>query len=95
MITILGHMIAGANTGGTVDLTLSALYTEMVLQLAVRYSEMFGLGWDMLSRVYYALPLAEYSLAWLPACLILYAVMITASRFHLSHQKTHDRELCV
>lgn len=215
MITILGHMIAGANTGGTIDLTLSALYTEMVLQLwgsfggilfnialvaaalttavgavssasgiweeilleknkkvftyrnfciascalscvvsfadldtivrvigpvldacypaaiviamyyclcrkpddpsrlmagkwavisafvisilqlAVRYSEMFGLGWDMLSRVYYALPLAGYSLAWLPVCLILYAVMITASRFHLSHQKTHDRELCV
>ncbi len=33
LITILGHMIAGANTGGTIDLTLSALYTEMVLQL--------------------------------------------------------------
>lgn len=33
LMTILGHMIAGANTGGTIDLTLSALYTEMVLQL--------------------------------------------------------------
>ena len=33
MVTILGHMIAGANTGGTIDLTLSALYTEMVLVL--------------------------------------------------------------
>ncbi|MBQ0018221.1 MAG: branched-chain amino acid transport system II carrier protein [Clostridiales bacterium] len=33
LLTILGHMIAGANTGGTIDLTLSALYTEMVLQL--------------------------------------------------------------
>ncbi|MCQ2567806.1 MAG: branched-chain amino acid transport system II carrier protein, partial [Mogibacterium sp.] len=33
LITILGHMIAGANTGGTIDLTLSALYTEMVLAL--------------------------------------------------------------
>ena len=33
MITILGHMIAGANTGGTIDLTLSALYTQMVLEL--------------------------------------------------------------
>lgn len=32
-VTILGHMIAGANTGGTIDLTLSALYTEMVLVL--------------------------------------------------------------
>ena len=32
-ISVLGHMIAGANTGGTIDLTLSALYTEMVLQL--------------------------------------------------------------
>lgn len=199
MITILGHMIAGANTGGTIDLTLSALYTEMVLQLwgsfggilfnialiaaalttavgavsstseiweeilhdknrkaftyrnfcigscalscvvsfadldtivriigpvldacypaaivvamyyclcgrpddpvklragkwamisafvisllqlAVRYSEMFDLGWDMLSRTYYALPLAEYSLAWLPVSLILYGA-ISASK---------------
>lgn len=33
LVTILGHMIAGANTGGTIDLTLSALYTEMVLVL--------------------------------------------------------------
>lgn len=200
MITILGHMIAGANTGGTIDLTLSALYTEMVLQLwgsfggilfnialvaaalttavgavsstsgiweeilleknrkvftyrkfciascalscvvsfadldtivrvigpvldacypaaiviamyyclcrkpydpvrlkagkwavisafvisilqlACRYNEMFDLGWDMLSRIYYALPLAGYSLAWLPICIILYAVMVTVSR---------------
>lgn len=32
-VTMLGHMIAGANTGGTIDLTLSALYTEMVLVL--------------------------------------------------------------
>ena len=191
MITILGHMIAGANTGDTIDLTLSALYTQMVLelwgsaggilfnialitaalttavgavsstseiweeilhekneklftyknfciascalscvvsfadldtivkvigpvldacyppaiviamyyclcrrpertsnlragkwavigsfvvsviQLAVRYSEMFSLGWDKLSSLYYALPLAEYSLAWLPVSLIL------------------------
>lgn len=190
--TILGHMIAGANTGGTIDLTLSALYTEMVLQLwgsfggilfnialvaaalttavgavsstsgiweeifrekdsraytyrnfciascvlscvisfadldtivrvigpvldacypaaiviamyyclcrdpydpgclragkwamiaafvisilqlAVRYSEMFGLGWDILGRVYYSLPLAAYSLAWLPVSLAVY-----------------------
>ena len=195
MITILGHMIAGANTGGTIDLTLSALYTEMVLQLwgsfggilfnvalvaaalttavgavsstseiweeilhkknsktftyrnfciascmlscivsfadldsivrvigpildacypaaiviamyyclcrkpdepanltagkwavisafvisilqlAVRYSEMFDLGWDILSTAYYALPLAEYSLAWLPVSVVLYTVM--------------------
>ena len=29
-VTMLGHMIAGANTGSTIDLTLSALYTEMV-----------------------------------------------------------------
>lgn len=29
----LGHMIAGANLGGTIDLTLSELYTEMVLVL--------------------------------------------------------------
>lgn len=32
-ITHLGHMIVGAGTGGTIDLTLSALYCEVVLQL--------------------------------------------------------------
>ena len=32
-ITHLGHMIVGAGTGGTIDLTLSALYSEVVLQL--------------------------------------------------------------
>ena len=32
-ITHLGHMIIGASTGGTIDLTLSALYCEVVLQL--------------------------------------------------------------
>ena len=193
MITILGHMIAGANTGGTIDLTLSALYTQMVLelwgsaggilfnialiaaalttavgavsstseiweeilheknerlfsyrnfciaacimscvvsfadldtivkvvgpvldacyppaivvamyycicrrsgapenlravkwafiasfaisvfQLAVRYGEMFGLGWTWLEEFYGFLPLAEYSLAWLPVSLLVYA----------------------
>lgn len=199
-VTILGHMIAGANTGGTIDLTLSALYTEMVLQLwgsfggilfnialvaaalttavgavsstseiweeilleknrklftyrnfcivscvlscivsfadldtivrvigpvldacyppaiviamyyclcrkpddparlragnwatisafaisilqlAVRYNEMFGLGWDVVSKAYYALPLAGYSLAWLPVSLILYAVLAVCGK---------------
>ena len=46
-----------------------------ILQLAVRYSEMFSLGWDVLSKAYYALPLAEYSLAWLPVSLILYVLL--------------------
>lgn len=32
-ITHLGHMVIGASTGGTIDLTLSALYCEVVLQL--------------------------------------------------------------
>lgn len=193
MVTILGHMIAGANTGGTIDLTLSALYTEMVLQLwgsaggilfnialvtaalttavgavsstseiweeilhdknpkvftyrnfciascvissivsfadldtivkvvgpvldacyppvivlalyycicpkshdpanlraakwamvgtfvisifqlIVRYEEMFDMGFDWLSGLYYSLPLASYSLAWVPFCIVLYA----------------------
>ena len=214
-VTILGHMIAGANTGGKIDLTLSALYTEMVLQLwgsfggvlfnialvaaalttavgavsstsgiweeilcsrnrkvfayrnfcmascvlscvvsfadldtivrvigpvldacypsaiviamyyclcrkpddtvklnagkwavisafaisilqlAVRYSEMFGLGWDMLSNVYYVLPLAEYSLAWLPVSLILYTIMSACGHFHLLNHKSCDKELCI
>jgi len=206
-VTILGHMIAGANTGGTIDLTLSALYTEMVLQLwgsfggilfnialvaaalttavgavsstsgiweeilqkkngkvftyrnfciascalsciisfadldtivrvigpvldacypaaiviamyyclcrkhddpvklragkwtvicafaisvlqlAVRYSEMFSLGWDVLSRAYYALPLAEYSLAWLPVCIVLYACLAVSGRLFRGRQQ--------
>ena len=205
MITILGHMIAGANTGGTIDLTLSALYTEMVLQLwgnfggilfnialvaaalttavgavsstseiweeilhrkneriftyknfciascalscvvsfvdldsivrvigpvldacypaaiviamyyclcrklddpvklragkwavitafaisilqlAVRYSEMFDLGWNVLSKAYYALPLSEYSLAWLPVSIVIFAaVCLFPHSFHKS-----------
>ena len=195
MITILGHMIAGANTGGTIDLTLSALYTQMVLelygsfggilfnialiaaalttavgavsstseiweeilheknerlfsyksfcivscvlscivsfadldtivrvvgpvldacypaaivialyyclcrrpddpvklkagkwamisafvisvlQLAVRYNEMFSFNWEGLSKIYYALPLSQYSLAWLPVSLIIFAAV--------------------
>lgn len=195
LLTILGHMIAGANTGGTIDLTLSALYTEMVLQLwgsaggilfnvalvaaalttavgavsstseiweeilhdrnpklftyrnfcivscvissivsfadldtivrvvgpvldacyppaivialyycicrkpenesslkaakwavlgsfvisvvqlIVRYDEMFGFGWNWLSKLYYSLPLSAYSLAWLPVSLLLYAAV--------------------
>ena len=32
-ITHLGHMIIGAGTGGTIDLTLSALYSAVVLEL--------------------------------------------------------------
>jgi len=32
-ITHLGHMVVGASTGGTIDLTLSQLYGEVVLQL--------------------------------------------------------------
>ena len=198
-ISVLGHMIAGANTGGTIDLTLSALYTEMVLQLwgsaggilfnialvaaalttaigavsstseiweeimleknpkvytyrnfcivscvlscivsfldldtmvkvvgpvldacyppaivlaiyfcavrntadprnlkagkwamisafvisiiemLVRYSDMFNLGWDALANAYRALPLSGFSLAWLPVSIILYALIRCAA----------------
>ena len=200
-ISVLGHMIAGANTGGTIDLTLSALYTEMVLQLwgsaggilfnialvaaalttaigavsstseiweeimleknpklytyrnfcivscvlscivsftdldtmvkvvgpvldacyppaiviamyycvirkpsdarnlkagkwamisafavsiiemLVRYSDMFSLGWDVLAKAYHTLPLSDYSLAWLPVSVVLYALIWCASSF--------------
>ncbi|MBR2675211.1 MAG: branched-chain amino acid transport system II carrier protein [Mogibacterium sp.] len=200
LITILGHMIAGANTGGTIDLTLSALYTEMVLQLwgsaggvlfnialvaaalttavgavsstseiweeilheknprlftyrniciascalsavvsfadldtivkvvgpvldacyppaiviamyyclcrrkdlpanlkagkwamissfaisllqlAVRYAEMFDLGWKGLGKLYYALPLSEYSMAWLPISIAVFAIISITKR---------------
>lgn len=199
-VTMLGHMIAGANTGGTIDLTLSALYTEMVrvlwgnvggilfnialvtaalttavgavsstseiweeiladnspkvftyrnfciiscvlsavvsfadldtivkvigpvldacyppaivialfycfckghdkvtcrlaakwavisaliislLQLGVRYSDMFGLRWDHLSGLYNRLPLAGYSLAWLPVSALVYVIIILTCR---------------
>lgn len=40
-LTHLGHMIAGANLGGTINLTLSALYTEMVLKLFGRAGGIF------------------------------------------------------
>jgi LIVCS family branched-chain amino acid:cation transporter len=46
-----------------------------ILQLAVRYSEMFDLGWNALGKAYYSLPLAEYSLAWLPVCVIVFAMV--------------------
>lgn len=199
-VTMLGHMIAGANTGGTIDLTLSALYTEMVrvlwgntggilfnialvtaalttavgavsstsemweeilkdknrklftyknfciiscvlsavvsfadldtivkvigpvldacyppaivialfycfcrghdeapnrlaakwavisaliistLQLASRYSDMFGLGWDAVTGLYGRLPLAQYSLAWLPVSVLIYVLFVLIRR---------------
>lgn len=37
----LGHMLAGANLGGTIDLELSALYTQMVVTLWGRIGGMF------------------------------------------------------
>lgn len=202
-VTMLGHMIAGANTGGTIDLTLSALYTEMVrvlwgnaggilfnvalvtaalttavgavsstseiweeilagknkklftyrnfcivscvlsalvsfadldtivkvigpvldacypsaivialfycfckrhdeaaertaakwavisaliisvLQLGARYSDMFGLGWDHVTGLYNRLPLAGYSLAWLPVSVLIYVIIILTGRYIL------------
>ena len=205
-VTMLGHMIAGANTGGTIDLTLSALYTEMVrvlwgntggilfnialvtaalttavgavsstseiweeilaardpkvftyrnfciascvlsavvsfadldtivkvigpvldacyppaivialfycfcrehkkasrmlaakwavisaliisvIQLGVRYSEMFGLGWDHLAGLYYRLPLAGYSLAWLPVSALIYIILSLLIKESLQQQ---------
>ena len=48
-------------------------FAVSLLQLAVRYSVMFGLGWTWLEGFYGSLPLAEYSLAWLPFSLIAYA----------------------
>lgn len=216
MVTILGHMIAGANTGGTIDLTLSALYTEMVLrlwgnfggilfnialvaaalttavgavsstsgiweeilskknrkmftyrnfcigscalscivsfadldtivriigpildacypaaiviamyyclcrkpddpvnrmagkravigafaisilQLAVRYSEMFDLGWWTLSKLYYALPLSKYSLAWLPVSMILYVgSKVCRKTNEKKSESTEDKKLAL
>lgn len=207
-VTILGHMIAGANTGGTIDLTLSALYTEMVrvlwgraggiifnvalvtaalttavgavsstseiweeiltdknpglftyrnfciiscvlsaivsfadldtivkvigpildacyppaivialyycfcrntvdksnrtaakwavissliisvLQLIVRYSDMFGLGWDRFADLYNRLPLAGYSLSWLPVSILIYAIIKLILHGSSNHSKS-------
>ena len=191
-VTILGHMIAGANTGGTIDLTLSALYTEMVrvlwgraggiifnvalvtaalttavgavsstseiweeiltdknpglftyadldtivkvigpildacyppaivialyycfcrntgdksnrtaakwavissliisvLQLIVRYSDMFGLGWDRFADMYNRLPLAGYSLSWLPVSILIYAIIKLILHGSSNHSKS-------
>ena len=207
-ISVLGHMIAGANTGGTIDLTLSALYTEMVLQLwgsaggilfnialvaaalttaigavsstseiweeimleknpkvytyrnfciiscvlsaivsfadldtivkvigpildacyppaivialyycfcrntgdksnrtaakwavissliisvlqlIVRYSDMFGLGWDRFADLYNRLPLAGYSLSWLPVSILIYAIIKLILHGSSNHSKS-------
>ena len=38
-VTHLGHMLVGANTGGEIDLTLSALYAEVVFRLWGRLGE--------------------------------------------------------
>ena len=50
-------------------------FAVSILQLAVRYSDMFGLGWDFISKAYYILPLADYSLAWLPFSIIVYVLL--------------------
>jgi LIVCS family branched-chain amino acid:cation transporter len=52
-----------------------AAFAISVVQLLVRYSEMFGLGWEKLGAVYYALPLADLSLAWLPVSLVISAAL--------------------
>ena len=51
-----------------------------ILQLTVRYSDMFGLGWDHLCAVYNSLPLASYSMAWLPLSIGIYVVGVIAGK---------------
>ena len=46
-----------------------------VIELASRYSEMFGLGWKWAESLYGSLPLSVYSLAWLPVGIIVYAAV--------------------
>ena len=58
---------------------ISAL-TISVLQLGVRYSDMFSLGWDHLTALYNKLPLAGYSLAWLPVSMLIYAIAVIYKR---------------
>ena len=45
------------------------------IQLIVRYSDMFGLGWDVFTDLYNRLPLAGYSLAWLPVSILVYVIV--------------------
>ena len=46
------------------------------IQLIVRYSDMFGLGWDdFFTDLYNRLPLAGYSLAWLPVSILIYVIV--------------------
>ena len=52
-----------------------ASFVISLIQLAVRYSEMFSLGLDTISKAYYAMPLSQYSLAWLPVSILVYAVI--------------------
>jgi branched-subunit amino acid permease len=51
-----------------------------ILEMLVRYSDMFTLGWDGLSSFYNRLPFAGYSLAWLPVCLVVYAALFMIRR---------------
>lgn len=60
-----------------------------VLQLAVRYSDMFGLGWDRISGVYSSLPFSAYGLAWLPVSVIVYAAVYAALKVR-TPQKTYS-----
>lgn len=52
-----------------------ASFAISVLQLVARYSEMFSLGWTAIENTYNALPLAQYSMAWLPVSVIIFFVI--------------------
>ena len=56
-------------------------FAVSIIEMLVRYSDMFSLGWDVLAKAYHTLPLSDYSLAWLPVSVVLYALIWCASSF--------------
>ena len=57
----------------------SGAFVISIIEMLVRYSDMFNLGWDALANAYRALPLSGFSLAWLPVSIILYALIRCAA----------------
>ena len=66
---------------------ISALIIS-VLQLIVRYNDMFSLGWDRFADLYNSLPLAGYSLSWLPVSVLIYAIIKLKLHGSSNHSKS-------
>ena len=84
-IVIAMHYCLCRNSSSAAELkgakwAVISAFAVSILQLAVRYSDMFGLGWTGLETAYDRLPLASYSLAWMPFSIIVYAATVLLSK---------------